>query len=234
MELKQTTRSTLVEQVVSQMESLIESGQWPVGSRIPVEPELVKQLGVSRNTVREGVRALIHAGLLTARQGDGTYVRSSSSLGPALVRRLRRSNATETLEVRCALEQEAARLAALRRTPEEIETFRSLLSACDAAAAAQDIEGYIEADLKLHLAIVQATRNSVLIDLYEHMTDALESSIDQTLDLSVIVDGASRSHCQMVDAIAAQDPVAAAEAVRRYIRESLNLLQEDVRKEGSL
>ncbi|MBW7458333.1 GntR family transcriptional regulator, partial [Paenibacillus sepulcri] len=78
--LQQPTRLTLVEQVARQIEAMIESGDWAVGTRIPAEPELMTQLQVSRNTLREAIRALIHAGLLKTRQGDGTYVSSSSAL----------------------------------------------------------------------------------------------------------------------------------------------------------
>ena len=66
---------------------MIESGKWGVGMRIPAEPELMNELNVSRNTLREAIRALIHAGLLKTKQGDGTYVCSSSALGAVLKKR---------------------------------------------------------------------------------------------------------------------------------------------------
>ena len=75
------------DEVMTQLEGLIESGEWPVGSKIPAEPELVAALGVGRNTVREAVRALEHAGLLEPRRGDGTYVRATSGLRAAILRR---------------------------------------------------------------------------------------------------------------------------------------------------
>lgn len=63
---------------------MIGSGGWPLGEKIPAEPELMAALGVSRNTVREAARALVHAGLLDARPGDGTYVTATDGLGAAL------------------------------------------------------------------------------------------------------------------------------------------------------
>jgi DNA-binding FadR family transcriptional regulator len=63
-------RTPLVDQVITQLRGQIASGEWPVGSKIPTEPELVEQLGVARNTVREAVRALAHAVLLDIRQGN--------------------------------------------------------------------------------------------------------------------------------------------------------------------
>lgn len=234
MKLRQATRLTLVEQVVVQMDELIQSGEWPVGKRIPAEPELVKQLGVSRNTVREAVRALIHTGLLEARQGDGTYVCSSSELGAALLRRLRRSNIAETLEVRYALEQEAARLAAVRRTQEDIEVLRGCLASC---SSAKDVEAYIQADMKLHQAIVSSTHNGFLADLYEHMNEAIKISIGSTVEYTVLselhenLQQHDKIHGDLVTAIINGDPEASASAVRTHIQLSQNVLLEKDNKE---
>ena len=80
MALSSPRRSALSDQVIAQLRAQITSGEWPVGSRIPTEPELVEQLGVARNTVREAVRALAHNGLLAIRQGSGTYVTHPSAV----------------------------------------------------------------------------------------------------------------------------------------------------------
>ena len=221
MKLKQAKRLTLVEQVVSQIEALIQSGTWPVGTRIPAEPELVNDLGVSRNTVREAVRALIHAGLLEARQGDGTYVCSSSDLGAALFRRLQRATIAETLEVRYALEREAVRLAALRRTSEDVVILRELLARIESESS----ESYIQADVELHLAIAASTQNTVLMDLYEYMSEALRKSIMGILDDSALTQTSHTAHRAIVEAIAAQDPIAAEQATLTYIEAARTAFQ---------
>jgi len=228
MKLKKTSRLTLVEQVVSQIDSLIHSGEWPVGKRIPAEPELVRELGVSRNTVREAVKALVHAGLLEARQGDGTYVCSSSDFGAALLRRLRRANIAEILEVRYSLEREAARLAALRRTPEDVEVLRIHLAQTEGSV---DSNAYIQADMALHQAIVAATYNSVLIDLYEYMSEALRTSISGVLDNTTLSHTHLRAHRALVEAIIIQNPAAAEEAARTYIEASRAALRHEDMKE---
>src|SRR5579884_1123883 len=84
--LTTTRRTGLVDQVIEQMRGAISRGDWPLDQRIPPEPELVSALGVGRNTVREAVRALSHAGLLDVRQGDGTFVRATSEICGALRR----------------------------------------------------------------------------------------------------------------------------------------------------
>ena len=70
MPLSAARRTGLVDQVIDQLRQSVTSGEWPVGLRIPNEAVLVDSLGVGRNTVREAVRALAHAGLLEVRQGD--------------------------------------------------------------------------------------------------------------------------------------------------------------------
>src|SRR5215510_1612195 len=85
---------TLSLQVARQIENLITSGVWPVGTRIPPEKDLVSTLEVSRNTVREALRSLVHTGMLEARAGDGTYVRAPSELAAPLVRRAQRARRT--------------------------------------------------------------------------------------------------------------------------------------------
>src|ERR1700742_1089703 len=119
MPLTATRRTGLVDQVIEQMREAIRTGDWAVDQRIPPEPELVSALGVGRNTVREAVRALSHAGLLDVRQGDGTFVRATSEISGAL-RRLYGTRLREVLEVRRALEAEGARMAALARTEADL------------------------------------------------------------------------------------------------------------------
>lgn len=225
--LQKTNRTTLVEQVALQIQALIESGKWPVGSRIPAEPELVAELGVSRNTVREAVRALVHAGLLVSKQGDGTYVSSASILGVVLQRRIRKSSLMETMEVRYALEQEAARLAAIRRTQEDVDAMLHYLDICDKASEAKDIKTYVEADITLHQTIVGATQNSLFIELYEHMTEALQESVNHLTEMISHSDCRQQAHRDLVKAIIEQDPVKATEAVQRY----MDRFREELKKE---
>src|SRR3978361_2206768 len=122
--LNTARRTGLVDQVIEQVRHLITSGEWPVGHRIPNETDLVDVLGVGRNTVREAVRALAHAGLLEVRQGDGTYVRATSEVSGAM-RRLCGAELRYVLQVRRALEVEGARLAAANRTKADLTELRS-------------------------------------------------------------------------------------------------------------
>ncbi|MFC6005431.1 FadR/GntR family transcriptional regulator, partial [Streptomonospora nanhaiensis] len=146
MSLRTAQRASLVDQVIDQLKEQITSGSWQMNGKIPTETVLAEQLGVGRNTVREAVRALTHAGLLECRQGDGTYVRATSELSGAMLRRLRQAEQLEILEVRRALEVESARLAATRRTDEDITRIEAALAERDRAWELDDPDFFVEAD----------------------------------------------------------------------------------------
>ncbi|GIH29239.1 GntR family transcriptional regulator [Acrocarpospora phusangensis] len=209
MSLRTAQRASLVDQVIDQLKEQITSGSWQLHGKIPTETVLAEQLGVGRNTVREAVRALTHAGLLDCRQGDGTYVRATSELSGAMARRLRAAEQLEILEVRRALEVEAARLAATRRTDADIVAMEKALARREQAWSGGDPDAFVEADLAFHVAIVQATHNRVLIDLYADFSAALRTSIAAaggTLEHNYI------PHDGIVRAIAAGDAAAAEHA----------------------
>lgn len=181
MPLASTRRTGLVDQVITQLKEQIDSGEWSVGDRIPTESELSDQLEVGRNTVREAVRALAHTGLLEIRQGAGTFVRASSELGGALRRRLKRSQVRENLEVRRALELEAARLAALRHTDADLAAIDTAMGERLTAWRDRDMPTFVEADFAFHKAVVAATHNSLLIELYDDISQAVYESIAHTV-----------------------------------------------------
>ena len=217
MPLVNTQRTGLVDQVIAQMRELVSSGEWPLGRRIPTEAELVTALGVGRNTVREAVRALAHAGLLEVRQGDGTFVRATNELSGA-VRRLYGSELRQILEVRRALEVEAARLAATARTDEDLAELETLLAARDEAAEGPDREHFSAADTRFHLRMVAASHNPVLIGLYDGVSEAVQSSVATTHDPA---QPPPVSHTALLDAVRAGEPERAAGEACGFLEELL-------------
>jgi DNA-binding FadR family transcriptional regulator len=175
--LRAARRTGLIDQVIDQLREQIVAGTWAIGGRIPTEAELAQLTGTSRNTVREAVQSLVHTGLLERRQGSGTYVLAASELAGAVSRRVAGAHQHHVLEVRRALEVGAARLAAERRTPEDVQRMRELLAARNAAAERKDLREVAANDLALHRAIGQAAHNPVLTDLYEHFLDAMHENI---------------------------------------------------------
>lgn len=209
MPLSTTTSRSLVDQAIDGMRELLTDGEWTVGTRIPPEPELAAALGVSRNTVREAVRALAHTGVLEVRRGDGTYVSASNEVAAMMRRRLGRVDLQHVLEVRHAIETQAAALAAERRTEDDVRELTALMERRAAAVAAKDAAAFADADTEFHLGVVTATHNPLLIELYAGFEGTLRTMIhldDETVDLA-------DEHAAVFDAIRAQDPGAAAAAV---------------------
>ncbi|MGW2331730.1 FadR/GntR family transcriptional regulator [Streptomyces sp. NPDC001700] len=212
MPLTSPQRSALADQVISQLRAQITSGDWPVGSRIPTEPELVEQLGVARNTVREAVRALAHNGLLDIRQGSGTYVLATSELAGVMHRRFASAEPRHVAELRSALETKAAQLAAERRTEQDVKQIDAQLDRRERAWESGDADAFVEADATLHMAIVAAAHNDVLAALYADLgsvvRDFLRADVAGGLSPEAYVD-----HARLVEAIRERDGErAAAEA----------------------
>lgn len=216
MPLVTARRGGLVDQVIGQLRSAITGGEWPVGARIPPESELASSLEVGRNTVREAVRALSHGGLLEVRQGDGTYVRATTELSGAL-RTLCSPELREVLEVRRTLEVEAARMAAARRTDADLTVLRAALDERDRAVAAvaecgrrgeepdaADVELAARADTDFHVAVVRCAGNSLLVELYRGVVEAVADSVKTTMPGTAGTDD-DISHTGIVDAIADGD-----------------------------
>lgn len=221
MPLVTTRRTGLVDQVIEQLRASVTGGEWPVDSRIPPEPELADALGVGRNTVREAVRALAHSGILEVRQGDGTYVRATSEVSGA-VRRLCGPQLRDVLQVRRCLEVEGARLAAVARTERDLAELHALLDRRDGHQQQGAHEDFVRADTDFHLAVVRASHNPVLTELYCGLTEVVMASVATTSAKPVQSD--QIRHRGLVEAIAAGDVEAARREAGGFLDELLDQL----------
>lgn len=215
--------SPLVEQAAERLRAQIADGAWPLGTRLPGETTLAKDLGVGRSTVREALRALTGQGMLRPKQGAGVFV---TALRPVedWPTRLRRAAVADVYEVRTLLEIQAARLAAERRTDEDVAAMRAALDARRAAAGGPG-GAFVDADIALHATVVAAARNPVLTDLFAEFAPALREAL---VDLLALVDvqqaeqdHGDAAHADLVEAVAAGD----AEAAGRAARDELTVMQ---------
>lgn len=215
MNLGPVTRATLSDQVIARLRQQITSGAWPIGSRIPTEPELVAQLGVARNTVREAVRALAHNGLLDIRQGSGTWVVATSELAGVMQRRFAAADPGHVTELRGTLEAAAAGFAARRRTDDDLRRLDDLLAQRERAWTTGDRDAFVDADSAFHLAVISAAHNEVLTELYADLgqviRDSLRGHFSAELQPEEYLD-----HARLLAAIRAQDPAAATSEAASY------------------
>jgi DNA-binding FadR family transcriptional regulator len=210
-------RGSLGELAAQQLREQLSAGAWPVGTRLPAETDLATQLGVGRSTVREAVRVLVAAGQLETRQGSGTYVLALQP-PPEWEPRVRRADVLDVYEVREALESQAARLAAQRRTPDDLAAIDAALVAREAARATGEVEPFVDADLAFHHAIVAASHNALLQEMFRSFLGALRAALVHVVEETVldVVDDA-RAHADLAAAIRAGDPDAAIAATHANV-----------------
>ncbi|MFE2969616.1 FadR/GntR family transcriptional regulator [Streptomyces sp. NPDC059340] len=219
--------SPLVEQAAERLRARIADGGWPVGTRLPGETTLAAELGVGRSTVREALRALAGAGLVRPRQGSGVFVIATEPVEDWPTR-LRRAAVTDVYEVRILVEVQAARLAAARRTPEDVTALDTALAGRRAASAGDDA-AFVDADIALHAAVVAAAHNPVLADLFREFVPALREGLIEMLDLVGMREHdpntGDDAHAALVRAVADGDAETAGTVLRGELEETLALLR---------
>lgn len=163
----------LTDEAIVKIRSMIQAGELPPGTRLPPEPQLAAQMGLSRSGVREAVKVLESARVLDVRRGDGTYV---TSLAPRLlleglgvaVELLQDDTLLEVMEVRRMLEPVATGLAALRMSDADLDGLGKILERMRAAAG--DAEQLLQHDTEFHRTVIAATGNETLTSLMDGLS----------------------------------------------------------------
>ncbi|CUH82512.1 FadR/GntR family transcriptional regulator [Tropicibacter naphthalenivorans] len=217
--MSETKPATRVATVESALRTRIEDGTYKPADRLPSESQLTAEFGVSRSVVREAIAHLRAEGLVEARQGAGVFVLMRAAPPPLPfhdVDPTRLSSVIELLELRTAVEVEAAGLAAQRRSPAQEERLLEALAALTQGPLA-------EADFALHLAIAEATNNTRFPEFLRMVgpsvipRHALGSETPPE-GYQHLIDA---EHRQIVDAILGGDAPAARTAMRRHLEGSI-------------
>ena len=212
----------LYEKIVDQIEGRILTGELKLGDHLPSERELAEQFRVSRTAVREAVKTLAEKGLVQVRPGRGTFITNDTSeaVRLSLGRMLKigqPEGARHLVEVREIFEPEIAALAALRATDEQIAAMREAVAMMDAAL--DDGDTFIEADLDFHLALAEASQNSLIPALIDSIVDMLR---EQRMAIFRVAGGPQRGqthHNRILEAVCRHDAPAAREAMRAHLRQ---------------
>lgn len=159
------------------------NGQTQKGEKLPSERELAKRFGVSRNSVREALQILAIQNVIEIKQGGGSYIKQSDSkfLREALAEKITANESHlvfEMLEVRRALEAEAAALAAQRASAKDLNHIHKSLEMM--AVSIDEAKAGAEADLDFHMYIVAASHNSILIHLAQTLMEQMKKTIQTT------------------------------------------------------
>ena len=213
------TRDALPDQIAARLIDLITERRLKAGDRLPPERELAASMGVSRSSLREALRALAMLGVAEMRHGDGTYLTSldaATLMRPVgLVLALSDAGLEQLFEARKLVEPGLAALAAERISD---EAAAELCRCAEASAAAlEDPETFMWADIDLHAQIARAASNAVLMRLLDSVAGMGIASRRRTGRLAPVREQSAHDHREIAAAIAAHDPEAASAAMLRHL-----------------
>ncbi|MCS7171835.1 MAG: FadR family transcriptional regulator [Armatimonadetes bacterium] len=199
------------------------------GDALPTEQELMRHFGVGRSSVREALRLLESKGVIRS-AGRGSFV--VAEYENALVDSLRflltveAFDLLELYELRRILEAEFAALAAQRRSSEHLRIMAEAIEQMRSGLVAGEPARYIEADLRFHLTVAQATRNRVAVYVMRAIRDPLHRALQSVYHIPGSPEASIDQHGEILAAVRARNP----EAARERMREHLGRVYTDIQR----
>jgi GntR family transcriptional regulator, transcriptional repressor for pyruvate dehydrogenase complex len=220
--IRPISRATLPQEIVKAITDLIMRRVWKPGDMIPSEKELALRFQVGRSTIREAVKSLVVIGVLEARAGEGSFIREpNSELVSGAFRwglMLSERNLDDLMDVRALVEVECARRAAERR---DERTLDRLAAAIEEMRDHQgDADLFMTIDMKFHNAISQAAQNPIFESIGSTIQAMVRIWYPKAYDIPETKGQTISEHLAVADAIAAENSVAAAEAMRHHLVEA--------------
>lgn len=216
---------SLADAVVEQIETMIVDGILKEGRKLPSERELAEAMGVSRPKLREALQMLEDRGLVHVRHGEGTHIAALSgrAMSPAMLALYSRHGAAfyDYLEYRREQEAFASRLAAQRATQSDKDRLSDILNTLQMAWDNGDTDTSEEADLALHVAVVDASQNTTLIHMMASIYDLTRQGLFYNRKFLRTMDGTGKKlldqHRAIVEAILDGDPERAEATARAHL-----------------
>ncbi len=203
------------EQVAERILKMIESGQLREGDRLPNEPDLARQLGISRGILREGLAQLRAQNIIRRKPRDGTYILPLRDRQPgmteAALRVIRTSSFRDIMEMRNAIEQKAAALAVDRATDEELEELRQVAYRIEQQTGEDDLDFYF------HYRLMELSGNSIFMGIVNNYFEEIREIRDHNLNDTNHRAQVRQEHLAIIDAIARRDRAAAEQAVESHM-----------------
>jgi GntR family transcriptional repressor for pyruvate dehydrogenase complex len=225
---KSVKHTKVSEEIANQIKQLILDGKLKPGDRLPPERELIKQFGVSRPSLREALNSLVTMGFLEIRQAKRTFVKSiASKLVEDPLAQLIKADTQklfDLIEVRKAIETWAAYQAAHKATQEDIKRLFGIFLEMERAFAEK--RSWEKEDADFHLAISQATHNTIHAHIMSGIYDLLRESVGSVFRDQTKVKKLLDQHLKIINAIKSHSP----EKARERILEHLNYVESEVKK----
>lgn len=213
-------KTSISDDIVDQIMTLISRGDLKPGQRLPSERELCLRFGAGRSSLREALRCLSIVGVLNARVGEGTSVALDGGkfLGKILEWRLitEQHDIENLMEVRGGLESVSAAGAARSVTPQQLASLDSLLEKMKRCE--DDHKRFAALDVDFHLAIAQASGNLLLLDMISMIRGQLAKALSRVLMLPTALPLSNKEHGRIVQCIRDHDPESASAAMVSHIK----------------
>lgn len=219
--LNSEKNGTTAEEVVVRLRDMIHNGELAPGDRLPPERDLAKLLGVSRPTLRAGIRSLSTVGILQSRQGAGTFVserHESPTLDGSPLRMLSALHgftSDEMFEARLALEMSIAGMAAERATSEQMTLMAEEITGM--YASLDDPAQYLVHDMKFHQTVAAASNNRILTSLMNMVATILFDSRSKTVKRARDLKESAEQHHNIYRAMRERDPEGASRAMYDHL-----------------
>ena len=236
--IQKISRQKASHQILDQIKQSISDGTYPIGEKLPSENVLADAFGVSRVPIREALGVLEASGIITSRQGGGRRVIDHSILSkyePIVMEVACPQEIDALLEMREVIEHEAAAIAALRRTPEELVAIENAHQAFILATTQNKNIGHKE-DYQFHRTIMVASHNQFFVRILDNMHElylgVLMHSLSQNKGREAETERVIAEHQAIVEAIRQQDGDETSHKMRLHltnVRGKLNRLQQEKR-----
>lgn len=212
-------RESIAEMVAHRVLEMVKAGALKPGDQLPPERDLAASLNVSRPSVREAIRGLSILGVVRTRQGGGAYISkldADALLGPLqFFISLEQVNIDELYDARSLVESNVARRAAERMTAQELQALETILE--EQAGALDDSIAFRMSDYKFHEAIWEGARNAFLKRIGQSLNVMGLEFRKRASETQGVLQRSYRDHRQLLDALKARDPDAAAAAASRHM-----------------
>lgn len=230
-----TQREALSQEIARKLIDYLLSGEITPGTRMPSERQLASELGVGRSAVREALKSLGLLGLIEVRPGDGTYLRRpDAELLPRVIEwglLLGEQRTLDLVEARQHLEVVVARLAAEHRDDDDLKQLKKALDRMNKPA--KNTEAFVEADVEFHLAMAQAGKNGVLLDVLRSIRSLLRVWILRAIVEAGETDSSYKEHLPIYEAIRDQRADAAADAMTIHMDAAADRLRRSIAHAGA-
>lgn len=226
--LKSIGQKSIVEQIINSLTESIIRGEYKSGTKLPSEFELMEEMQVSRNSLREAMKILSAMGIVEIRRGDGTYICSQAN--PTLFDKVIYSmiydvsSSEELLELRQVLDEATVQMAAGKITSEEIAKLQKNINDMQEACNRSDVAAMQQCDMEFHKNLIDSCKNVFFVRIMKGVYTIFENSISENLKMEQLDSKAAEYHQRILDCVTNKKY----ESIHQVVKDSLITWRERV------